>query len=217
MAFERNRAILSVIAGIVTAAVIIISVTAAGLPTHTIVEVPTTSTVTMTQTTTSTVTTTTKISPGVMGTLILQITDKPPRNLTYLYIEIDEISLHRQGNESGIGPKVNFPVDAEVYNVTALQGINEILGANSVPDGNYTMIELHILSANATFSDNLDDNVTLTIVANGWMKIPVHFRISEGDVTVVTLDFDIEQTQVSASDVLRPVIKPRVDKEPKGD
>jgi hypothetical protein len=152
-----------------------------------------------------------------MGTLILQITDKPPRNLTYLYIEIDEISLHRQGNESGIGPKVNFTIDANVYNVTALQGINELLGANSVPDGNYTMIELHILSANATFSDNLDENVTLTVVANGWMKIPTHFRISEGDVTVVTLDFDMEQTQVSASDILRPVIKSRVDKEPKGD
>jgi hypothetical protein len=250
MVYEKNKAVIALIAGVLVAGAIIASLNASGIAyqtlpnrsnsddltesdtggvtTLTVTETNnelTTLTVTetnnelttqtVTQTTTDTVTEILTSPPPTLtfGTLRLQLTDAPPKNLTYLYIEIDEVRLNRQGNESGIGPKIIFPIDTKIYNVTALQGLNEIIGENSVPDGNYTMIELHILSANATFADNLDENVTLTVVANGWMKIPVHFRISEGDVTVVILDFDIESTHVSASDVLRPVIKPMVDKQ----
>jgi hypothetical protein len=246
MVYEKNKAVIALIAGVLVAGAIIASLNASGiayqtlpnrsnsddlteLTTLTVTETNnelTTLTVTetnnelttqtVTQTTTDTVTEILTSPPPTLtfGTLRLQLTDAPPRNLTYLYIEIDEVRLNRQGNESGIGPKIIFPIDTKIYNVTALQGLNEIIGENSVPDGNYTMIELHILSANATFSENLEENVTLTIVANGWMKIPIHFRISEGADTVVTLDFDLEKTQVSASDILKPVIKPKVDKQP---
>lgn len=233
MAYEKNKAVIALIAGILVAGAIIGSLNFSGIAYQTLPDQSDTvgvttltvtetnnevTTLTVTQTTTDTVTEILTSPPPTLsfGTLRLQLTDAPPRNLTYLYVEIDQVRLNRQGNESGVGPKIIFPIETKVYNVTALQGLSDIIGEGEVPDGNYTMIEFRILSANATFSDNPEENVTLTVVANGWMKIPIHFSIVKDDVTVVTLDFDLEKTQVSAADILKPVIKPIVERQPNG-
>lgn len=202
MAYERKNVVISAMIGAILAGLIIAGTTLTGIlaPYSSIPEGGT-----------PTETEGPDAEEAKLGMLVLMLTDAPSRTLQYLYIQVDEVRLHRVGKNvtTGEGPKLNFPVESRWYNLTALQGNPDILGVGSVPDGNYTMIELHILEAKATFTENLDENVTLTIMANGWVKIPFHFEVEEGVYTVVTLDFDVSQSHISAGNVLRPVIVPK--------
>ncbi len=207
LAYERKHLIISAMAGVILAGIIIAGtvllpymIMPAGFGTNieitSIPEIP------------PEITTPPPITePSKMGTLVLMLTDAPSHTLEKLYINVTEVRLHMEGNRTGEGPILGDTLTSpKIYNVTALQGINEILGILSVPNGNYTAIWLHIVEANATFAENPKENVTLTIVAQGWLKIPVHFEVDQG-VTVVVLDFDMAQTHVSQGMVLTPVIK----------
>ncbi|MCP8316617.1 MAG: DUF4382 domain-containing protein, partial [archaeon] len=147
--------------------------------------------------------------PSKMGTLALVLTDAPPQTLKYLYINITEVRLHMKGNKTGEGPILDFPVTPKIYNVTALKDLPATLSINDVPEGNYTAIWLHIVEANATFAENPDVNVTLKLVAQGWLKIFVHFEVEPGETYSVILDFDMAQTHVSQGMVLTPVVRPK--------
>lgn len=207
MTYEKKQLIVSTIAGILLAGFIIAG--AVILPYITGFETitpPPTSTpeIPPPVTTPPPITETSK-----MGTLVLMLTDAPPRTLKYLYIEVDEVRLHMKGNITGEGPILNFPVEPKVYNVTSLKESPATLGIESVPEGNYTAIWLHIVEANTTFSENPNANVTLKLVAQGWLKIHVQFEVDSGGLSAVVLDFDLAQTHVSNGNVLRPVIKPK--------
>jgi|GEM_PF-2415819 hypothetical protein len=146
--------------------------------------------------------------PSKMGTLVLMLTDAPPRTLKYLYIKIDEVRVQMKGNKTGEGPVLNFFMTPTIYNVTALKESLAPIGMPSpVPEGEYTGIWLHIIEANATFTDNTGVNVTLKIVAKGWLKMPLYFKVHPGVLTVIVLDFDMAQTHVSQGMVLTPVIR----------
>ncbi len=142
-----------------------------------------------------------------MGTLVLMLTDAPPRTLKYLYIKIDEVRVQMKGNKTGEGPILRLSVTPEIYNVTKLREFPEQI-PTSVPEGEYLGIWLHILEANATFTDNPSVNVTLKIVAKGWLKIPLYFKVHSEKLTIIVLDFDMAQTHVSQGMVLTPVIRP---------
>ena len=147
------------------------------------------------------------IETSKMGTLVLMLTDAPPRTLKYLYIKVDEVRVQMKGNKTGEGPVLSFSMPPTIYNVTALKESPAQIGISFVPAGEYTGIWLHILEANATFTDNPGVNVTLKIVAKGWLKMPLYFKVNPKDLTVIVLDFDMAQTHVSQGMVLRPVIK----------
>jgi hypothetical protein len=149
------------------------------------------------------------IETSKMGTLVLMLTDAPPRTLKYLYIKVDEVRVQMKGNKTGEGPVLSFSMTPTIYNVTALKESPAQIGISSVPAGEYTGIWLHILEANATFTDNPGVNVTLKIVAKGWLKMPLYFKVNPKDLTVIVLDFDMAQTHVSQGMVLTPVIKPK--------
>jgi hypothetical protein len=149
------------------------------------------------------------IEASKMGTLVLMLTDAPPRTLKYLYIKVDEVRVQMKGNKTGEGPVLSFSMTPTIYNVTALKESSAQIGISSVPAGEYTGIWLHILEANATFTDNPGVNVTLKIVAKGWLKMPLYFKVNPKDLTVIVLDFDMAQTHVSQGMVLTPVIKPK--------
>jgi hypothetical protein len=148
------------------------------------------------------------IETSKMGTLLLMLTDAPPRTLKELNITIDEVRLLMAGNKTGEGPIVNFSLSkTKEYCIQELNGILGEIGNNNVPEGKYVAIWLHIVSATATFKDDPNKVVNLRVVANGWLKIQLHFEVNSGKVTVIVLDFDLEQTHVSNDNTLRPVIK----------
>ena len=131
------------------------------------------------------------------GTLVLGVTDSPISNVTHIYITISNVAVQDQSNASD-----SYKVDSTQFDLLSLTNLTKILGSNSLPAGNYTMIRFTVTSATATISGS---NVTLN-VPSGELKVPVHFQIKSGETTKIVLDVTVDMTNISTSHNLRPVV-----------
>lgn len=146
------------------------------------------------------------------GTLIIKIMDKPVR-LKHLNVTIDWVIIQ---NEKDQWIDLNIKEGAPFYfDLLALQNVTETLSVTPIPAGNYSMIQMHILTANATRLDGDLDGETVTLnVPSKVIKVVLkpHIRMeSEGSVTVI-IDLqpkDLETIAISQSPSLnlRPVIR----------
>jgi len=140
------------------------------------------------------------------GTLIIKIMDKPVE-LKHLNITIDWVKIQDQAeNWLDLEIKSGAPF---YFDLLALQNITETLSETAIPAGNYTMIKMRVLTANATYPDN--SNATLRVPSDV-IKIPLkpHIKMeSEGSVTVI-IDLqpeDLKTIAISKILNLRPVIR----------
>jgi len=142
------------------------------------------------------------------GTLAIMLTDAPV-NLTHLNVTIDSISAHRQGYDNETWVNLNFVNNvSEVYfDLLALQDVAMNLSLTEIPPGNYTMIKMHIKTANATYADG---NTTDLEVPSEHIKVIIHFEIVVGGATTVLIDMQTDWVAVSHSKKLRPVLKATV-------
>ncbi len=154
------------------------------------------------------------------GTLILNIKDAPPQagNLTKLLVTLEpgSVILHRaaeNGSENRIRLNMTAQANQEFDLLKLVGDIKTKIGEGSVPTGTYTMIEIHVASAKAAFAGS-NNTVSLKVVDDGRLKIPVVFRVVQGQTTEVTVDITLQSTHISASEILRPVIKPIVEHQP---
>ncbi len=131
------------------------------------------------------------------GTLAIVITDAPVSNASHIYLAISNITLQREGNTS-----VSYQTGSVQFDLLSLVNVTKMLGSNSVPAGNYTMIRFTVTSATATLGGS---NTTLK-VPSGEVKVPVSFRVRAGATTTVVLDVTADMTNISASANLRPVV-----------
>jgi len=143
------------------------------------------------------------------GTLIIKIMDQPVE-LKHLNITIDWVKIQDQDeNWLDLEIKNGTPF---YFDLLALQNITETLSETPIPAGNYTMIKMHVLTANATYLDNT--NATLRVPSDV-IKVPFkpHIKMeSEGSVTVI-IDLqpeDLTTIAISKSLNLRPVIRATV-------
>ena len=142
------------------------------------------------------------------GTLIIMLTDAPV-NLTHLNVTIDSISAHREGNGNETWVDLTFVNNvSEVYfDLLALQDVAMNLSITAIPPGNYTMIRMHIKTANATYADG---NTTDLDVPSEHVKVIIRFEIVNGGETTVLIDMQTDWVAVSHSKKLRPVLKATV-------
>ena len=132
------------------------------------------------------------------GSLVIGVKDAPSTGaVTSIYLTITDITLQGSGNSS-----TNYKVNATTFDLLKLSNVTKMIGKNSVPVGNYTMVRFSVTSAVATISGK---NVTLT-VPSGEIKVPVHFSIASGKTTTVVLDITADMTAISASGNLRPTV-----------
>jgi hypothetical protein len=95
------------------------------------------------------------------------------------------------------------------FDLLSLQNVSETLSETEIPAGNYTMIWMQVLTANATYPD---DTVADLRVPSGAIKVLLkpHLSLeSSGEVTVL-IDLqpeDLNSIAISKSLNLRPVIK----------
>ena len=146
------------------------------------------------------------------GVLLLKITDAPPfMKPTSLNITIDSIMIHQEGE--GNETWLIFNLDEnQTYDLVELENATDLIGANQLEAGNYTMIKMHVTEATADF-ENGESDVKLT-VPSGYIKIPVRFAIVEEETTSIILDITYNSTVVAAHHHLRPVVIPIVEKQP---
>jgi hypothetical protein len=153
------------------------------------------------------------------GTLKLYLSDAPidAENVTGVYITIDEIQYHRDGQwitcEEFIGP--------ETYDLLELTGGNStLLGELTLPSGNYTQIRfmLDIQEMDSPpaspgcyieFADNSTEPLFVPSGGQTGYKGIGRFEVPVNETVEVTADFDVREAVVVAgsSYILKPTIK----------
>ncbi len=141
------------------------------------------------------------------GTLTIQIMDKPVE-LSNLNMTIDWIRIQAE-NESWIN--LTLKKEPFYFDLLALQNVSETLSETQIPAGNYSMIQMHVLTANATYTDG---NTTDLNVPSDVIKVLLQPHLSlksDGQVTVlIDLQPDENSIAISKSLNLRPVVKAMV-------
>ncbi len=138
------------------------------------------------------------------GVLNIRVMDEPV-DLKNLNVTIDWVRIQ---DENGW---VNLTLKTEpfYFDLLSLQNVSETLSETTIPAGNYTMIQMHVLTANATFPDNTtaELNVPSDVIK---VLFEPHLSLqSDGQVTVL-IDLqpdDLNAIAISHSLNLRPVIR----------
>jgi hypothetical protein len=139
------------------------------------------------------------------GVLTIQIMDKPVE-LDHLNMTIDWARIQ---DDAGNWYNLTLKTEPFYFDLLALQNVSETLSETEVPVGNYTMIWMHVLTANATYPDG---SVADLRVPSGTIKVLLkpHLSLEDGGQVTVLIDLqpeDLNSIAVSQSLNLRPVIK----------
>ncbi len=145
-------------------------------------------------------------TPGrEFGTLIILVTDAPA-DLRNLNLTIDKLSIHGSG---GKWTDLELLGGGPIYfDLLALQNISMCLSVTEVPAGNYTMLRMHVLKANATF---VNGEVADLRVPSEEIKVlfKPHLKMETGGAITVTIDLEPDTVNIARNRNLnlKPVVK----------
>ena len=146
------------------------------------------------------------------GTLTLQVTDKPAE-LQHLNITIDKLSIQKDegGSETWIDLEL---IDGKpiYFDLLALQNVSLTLSKTEIPTGNYTMIKMHVLTANATKLDGSIVELNKVPSENIKVLLKPHLMMQSGGAITITIDLEPETAQIAISHSLnlKPTMKAMV-------
>lgn len=140
------------------------------------------------------------------GTLIVEIMDQPV-DLKHLNLTIDEL-LIQNATEGWLD--LDLIGDEPAYfDLLALENITMTLSETEIPAGTYTMIKMHVLTANAT--DIEGKTIEIDKVPSEWVEVLLkpHLEMKSGSSIKVTIDLEPEWSKIviSHSLNLKPVLK----------
>lgn len=139
------------------------------------------------------------------GKLIVLITDAPA-DLRNLNLTIDSLSIQNsEGNWISLMLLGGEPI---YFDLLALQNVTMALSATEVPVGNYTMLKMHVLTANATRHDGSIMNLK---VPSEHIKVLLkpHLEMRERSSITITIDLEPEWSKIAISHSLnlKPMLK----------
>jgi len=142
------------------------------------------------------------------GMLIIKVKDARAE-LEELYLKIDGVRVHRKGDDEGTWIDMEVvPSLIQPFDLLKLTDYATVLAVDELPAGDFTEIRLHVISANATIDG---EGIPLQVVANGWLKVKVHFTLEEESVTILVIDIDVNENSIVHSKKLNPVVKVTVE------
>jgi hypothetical protein len=149
--------------------------------------------------------------PGFLanrGTLTIKVMDAPTE-LEHLNITIDELSIQKanETDEAWIDLEL---IDGEpiYFDLLALHDVSLTLSRTEIEAGNYTMIRMHILTANATYIGGSTDELR---VPSSYIKVLLKPHLIMQSDAAITITIDLEPvTNISHSLNLRPTMKAMV-------
>jgi hypothetical protein len=140
------------------------------------------------------------------GTLIIKIMDKPVP-LKHLNVTIDSLSI--QGQDENWTDLELIGGEPVYFDLLELQNVTMTLSETEISTGNYTMIKMHIKTANATYTNG--DVIEKLKVPSGYIRVLLkpHLEMKSGGFITVTIDLepDLSQIAISHSLNLKPVMK----------
>jgi hypothetical protein len=138
------------------------------------------------------------------GILIVKVKDAPADELQEVFLLIDQVLVHGKGEGSETWKDIPV-ITTDPFDLLLLEDTSTVLAVGELSAGNYTEIRLHVVNAYATINE--ETNIPLKVVANGWLKVKVHFTISDIPVTSVTIDIDVNPNSIVNAKILHPVVK----------
>jgi hypothetical protein len=145
----------------------------------------------------------------VKGKLTILIMDKPVE-LKHLNMTIDWVKIKDEA-ENWYNLTLENPNSEGTFyfDLLALQNVSETLSVTEIPEANYTMIWIHVLTANATYPDEstADLNVPSDVIK---VLLKPHLSLEGGGQVTLLIDLqpeDLNAIAISQSLNLRPVIK----------
>ncbi|HEX9261490.1 MAG TPA: DUF4382 domain-containing protein [Candidatus Bathyarchaeia archaeon] len=140
------------------------------------------------------------------GVLTIQVMDAPVE-LKNLYLTIDWIRI--QGENGWENLTLKTAPDPFYFDLLTLQNVSETLSITEIPAGNYSMIQMHVLDASATYPD--DSTATLNVPSDVIkVLLKPHMEIEPGGQVTVLIDLqpeDLNTIAISHSLNLRSVVK----------
>jgi hypothetical protein len=147
-------------------------------------------------------------SPGAgKGLLQVRMHDAPVDDADNVFVTVDRVEVFRSDGGSEIKETlVDTPAQ---YDLLALQnGVEAVLGTGEFPAGEYRSIRLIIAADSRDDIDTLPaedlnnyiviDGETFPLIvpsgAQTGIKFNHHFTISEGEIKILTFDFDVRQS-----------------------
>jgi len=154
------------------------------------------------------------------GNLSVLLTDWPilDKEVTAVNIKVTKVEVRQiaeENDDAGWIP-ITLSEPSEEFNLLELQnGITTPLADADIPVGTYTELRLHVIEENTIEFKDDETRFTLKIPSgtSSGIKIKYTFTISEGGWTVITLDFDAQQSVKAVGDgddaeyQLHPVIR----------
>jgi hypothetical protein len=145
-------------------------------------------------------------SSGSTGNLSILLTDWPilDKEVTAVNIFITKVEVRQVSEGNDEAGWITFPDINEEFNLLDLQnGITVSLGNIEIPAGTYTELRLHVSEENNTIEfDGHAGQHPLKIPSgtSSGVKIKHTFTIIEDESTIITLDFDAQQSVKAVGD-----------------
>ena len=141
------------------------------------------------------------------GRLNVLLTDAPVE-LKELNITITDVEVHKSGENGKGGTWLVLVEDVEfTFNLLDYQNGKTLdLASIEIPSGNYTKIRLFVSEANASYVNDPDTVVELT-VPPGKIDVITKFELFDGGTRTVIIDMQPDWIAISNNKSLRPVLK----------
>lgn len=152
------------------------------------------------------------------GTVIIHLTDAPLdlSEVQSVNVTITGVIVYPAESFEGMAlatqtspiPLMTHPETFDLLTLT--DGATDLLASGEVPAGDYSRIRLQISEAHLVY---LDESTAALKIEPHKVDIPIHFSVSSGEETGMTLDFDAAASvQVNETGsgqlILRPVVTP---------
>jgi hypothetical protein len=178
-------------------------------------------------TTTSTTTQTTPaIQPPELGTIIIALKDKSQRvggigTLNELFVNITKVEVHFVDQENDVNASGEWKTvfsGSKIVDLLTLTDLIGIIDQKELPAGKYTQIRLDvenvIFNVTNTYNNVKNKRYGATVsnssgVPSGELRFVHPFNITANKTTLLTIDFDIQQSVKRTADgyTLAPVVK----------
>jgi len=147
----------------------------------------------------------TTLAPADAGILEVRVTDAPPQDVSEILVSVDDIQVHKIGAGEASG-WITIIEEARIFDLIAISGIEEVLGSREIEATDYTQIRINVLWVKVT----IGGEEKIATIPSGTLKIVRPFSVEKGEKTILTLDFDAEESVTVTGQgkvIFRPVVK----------
>ena len=131
----------------------------------------------------------TTLAPAEAGILEVRVTDAPPQGVSEILVSVDDIQIHKAGAGEGSG-WITIIEEEKTFDLVKISGIEEVLGSKEIEAADYTQIRMDVLSVRVI----VNGEEKIATIPSGTLKIVRPFGVEKGEKTILTLDFDAEES-----------------------